>query len=138
MGDNQNTEKQLYATSDELLINQIASMLTEYEIPFVKRTMGSGAYMSIYMGHTIQEKAIYVNEQEYKKANDLIQSIVLNETEAIEERKELEEYEEDDTASKYRDIKKLFVIVIIGIPIIISIILIITTIIFSILQPISR
>ncbi len=65
-GKQEEIEIQLFSTSNEYEINQICSILTENNIPFIRKNDGSGSYMNLYMGQSIQEKRIFVN----KKDND--------------------------------------------------------------------
>ena len=72
------TEVQLFSSIDEYLINQICAILQEKDIPYIRRDDGSGAYMNVYMGSSIQEKRIYVNKKDYEKAIEVIEAIIPN------------------------------------------------------------
>ncbi len=100
-------------------------------IPFIRKDYGSGSYMNIYFGQSIQDKKVFVNEDCYDKALELISTIFSNTNFAEEDIQELEGTEEnDDSDKKYKWIKYLLGFFILGVPCIIVII----AIIFSMLQ----
>ncbi len=78
-------EKQLFSTSNEHEINQICPILTEYNIPFIRKNDGSGSYMNLYMGQSIQEKRIFVSKKDYDKLIELISSFISNEIDVEED-----------------------------------------------------
>lgn len=79
-------EMQLFSSLNDYQINEVCVILTENNIPFVRKDNGAGAYMNLYMGHFLQEKRIFVNKKDYNKAHELISVITdINEDETIEE-----------------------------------------------------
>lgn len=125
------SEVEIFSGSNEYEINQVCSILDDNNIPFIRKDYGSGSYMNIYFGQSIQEKKIFVNEDCSDKALELISTIFSNTNFAEEDVQELEEAEEnDDCNKKYRWFKHLLGFFILGIPCIILIIVII----FSIFQ----
>ena len=126
-------EVEIFCSSDEYEINQVCAILGDNNIPFIRRDYGSGSYMNIYLGQSIQEKKIFVNEECYDKALELISTIFSN-ANSVEDIQELEENEEneenDDSDKKYKWIKYLLGFFILGVPCIIVII----AIIFSMFQ----
>lgn len=79
-------EMQLFSSLNDYQINEVCVILTENNIPFVRKDNGAGAYMNLYMGHSLQEKRIFVNKKDYNKAHELISVITdINEDETIEE-----------------------------------------------------
>lgn len=110
----ENKEVQLFASVDEYEVNQVCAILKENNIPFIKRTDGSGAYMNLYMGQSIQEKRIFVSENDYKKSVELISTFISNHEETDET---CEQGEEDDSNKKYIAIKRAWVWLMIGLPI---------------------
>ena len=123
-------EIEIFCSSNEYEINQVCAILGDNNIPFIRRDYGSGSYMNIYLGQSIQEKKIFVNEECYDKALELISTIFSN-ANSVEDIQELEENEEnDDSDKKYKWIKYLLGFFILGVPCIIVII----AIIFSIFQ----
>ena len=117
------TEKQLFSSSDEYTIEQVCAILENNNIPFIKRTDGSGSYINISMGQTVQDKRIFVNEDDYNKALKLIESFTKQDDE--------EELDSDmhKEINKYARIKKLMVLFILGLPILAIILIIIAEII---------
>ncbi len=122
-------EVEIFSSSNEYEINQVCSILSDNNIPFIRKDYGSGSYMNIYFGQSIQDKKIFVNEDCYEEALELISTILSNSTE--EDIQELEESEDNyDSDKKYKWIKYLLGFFILGIPCII----IVMVIIFSIFQ----
>ena len=123
-------EVEIFCSLDEYEINQVCAILGDNNIPFIRRDYGSGSYMNIYLGQSIQEKKVFVNEECYDKALELISTIFYN-ANSVEDIQELEENEENyDSNKKYKWIKYLLGFFILGVPCIIVII----AIIFSIFQ----
>ena len=116
-------EIQLFASIDEYIIDQVCAILENNNIPFVKRTDGSGSYINISMGQTVQEKRIFVNKDDYDKALKLI--------EPFTEQEENEELDSDmqKEINKYARIKRLMVLFIFGLPILAIILIIIADVI---------
>ena len=101
-------EVEIFSSSNEYEINQVCAILKDNNIPFIRKDYGSGSYMNIYMGQSIQEKKIFVNNDCCDKALELISTVFSNENYAEENIQELEEAEEnDDSGKKYRWIKYL-------------------------------
>lgn len=124
-------EVEIFSSSNEYEISQVCSILDDNNIPFIRKDYGSSSYMNIYFGQSIQEKKIFVHEDYYDKALELISTIFSNSTFAEEDIQELEESKEnDDSDKKYRWIKYLLSFFVLGVPCIILIV----AIIFSIFQ----
>lgn len=117
-------EMQLFASTDEYIIEQICAMLAENNIPFIKKTDGSGSYINISMGESFQEKRIFVNKADYDKSLELIEPFTIK-----EENEELDS-EIEEEKKKYGLIKKILVFLTLGIPILVIILLICSDIFF--------
>ena len=116
-------EMQLFSSIEEYLIEQICAILHKENIPFIKKTDGSGSYINISMGNAFQEKRIFVNKTDYDKALNLIEPFIIQ-----EENKELDsDFREE--IKKYALIKKMLVVFVLGLTIL-AIILIICSDIF--------
>ena len=74
-------EKELFSSIDEYIIEQVCVILANNNIPFIKRTDGSGSYINISMGLTVQDKRIFVNKDDYDKALELIEPFRVQELE---------------------------------------------------------
>ncbi len=130
MKENSN-EVEIFSSSNEYEINQVCSILGDNNITFIRKDYGSGSYMNIYFGQSIQYKKIFVNEDCYEKALELMSSILANANSSEENIEELDETEDnDDIDKKYKRIKYLLAFFILGIPCSI----IVMVIIFSIFQ----
>ena len=116
-------EKQLFTSIDEYIIEQVGAILEKNNIPFVKRTDGSGSYINISMGQTVQDKRIFVNKDDYDKALELIEPFINK-----EENEELDSDMQKEI-NKYARIKKLMVLFILGLPILAILLIVISDII---------
>ena len=122
-------EVQLFSDTDEYLVNQICVILDENGIPYIRKDDGSGAYMNLYMGKSMQEKRIFVNKQDYDKALELISfeksNIENNSNESVMAKEKNTEL--DDYGKKYKLISKLLVVTVLILPVLVIILLMIAT-----------
>ena len=119
-------EVEIFSSSNEYEIAQVCSILSDNNIPFIRKDYGSGSYMNIYFGQSIQDKKIFVNEDCHEKALELISTILANANSSEEDIQKLEETEDTcDCDKKYKMIKSLLGFIILGIPCIIVIVVII-------------
>lgn len=115
-------EMQLFATTDEYIMEQVCAILTKNNIPFIKKNYGSGSYINISMGQSLQEKRIFVNKADYDKSLKLIEAFTIK-----EENEELDS-EMKQEINKYAVIKKIMVFLTLGFPILAIILIIISDI----------
>ena len=116
MENNEETvETLVFSTIDELEIQQVCAILERNNIPYIRRDSGSGSYINLYMGQSIQEKNVYINEKDYDEAIKLIETFLkedLNENskvefEDVEELKEvIDEEGEEKLKEQYKKMKK--------------------------------
>ena len=122
-------EVEIFSSSNEYETNQVCEILSDNNIPFIRKDYGSGSYMNIYFGQSIQDKKIFVSEECYDKALQLISSIFSNDNfvkEGIQELEDMEETEaEDKSHKKNKWIDTLLRVCILSIPCILVILLII-------------
>lgn len=103
----------LFSSSNELEIEQVCSILKKENIPFIRKDYGSGAYMNIYMGQSVQEKRIFVNKDDYEHSLELISSFISNDNNI-----ELKDKEDDyNYTKKYINIRRALVILCLILPI---------------------
>ena len=122
-------EIQLFSSPNEYEVNQICVILNSNNIPFILQHDGSGAYMNLYFGHSIQEKRILINPSDYDKAIELISSFTSQDIpEEIIETSEQSE-QEDDTTSTYISLRRILGLLILGMPILLILLLILLSII---------
>lgn len=109
-------EIELFSSVDEYEIKQVCFILTEHNVPFIRKDDGSGSYMNLYMGHSIQTKRIFVNGEDFEKAKDLLSSFLHEE----------KSKENKDTTSdgKYTTIRRIFGLLILVMPILMIVLLI--------------
>lgn len=127
MKDKEYKEIELFSSASDYEILQVESILKDNKIPFVKTNDSIGSYMNLYMGSSIQEKKIFVSEESYDKAKDLI--LLFINTTSQEDNLGSEEYSDENLeCSSNKDFAKykhIIAFLFLGIPII--------TIIFMIL-----
>jgi len=116
-------EIQLFSSIDEFIIEQVCAILEKNNIPFIKRTDGSGSYINISMGQTVQDKRIFINRVDYDKALKLIEGFTKQ-----EDNEELD-FDMQRAINKYARIKKLMVLFILGLPILAILLIVISDII---------
>lgn len=116
-------EKQVITCTDEYTIEQVGAILEKNNIAFIKKTDGSGSYINISMGQTIQAKRIFVKEEDYEKALKLIEPFITQEN-----NDELDD-EMEKEINKYDKIKKLMGLLAFGLPIVAILLIIIASII---------
>ena len=71
-------EIKLFSSTDDILISQVCEILKENDIPFIKKQEGSGAYVGVLFGSTMGIKDIFVSEEDYEKAKELIEGFKNN------------------------------------------------------------
>lgn len=130
-GKQEEIEIQLFSTSNEYEINQICSILTENNIPFIRKNDGSGSYMNLYMGQSIQEKRIFVNKKDYDKSIELISSFISNEIDVEEDISEEKQVDNDSSSNKYTLIRRSLGFLVLGMPILAIILVIIMSLIHN-------
>lgn len=130
-GRQEEIETQLFSTSNEYEINQICSILTENNIPFIRKNDGSGSYMNLYMGQSIQEKRIFVSQKDYNKSIELISPFIPNEIDVEEDINEEKQIDNDSSSNKYTLIRRCLGFLIIGVPILLIILAIIISLIHN-------
>lgn len=120
-------EIQLFCSTDEYEINQVCAILTENNIQYIRRNDGSGSYMNLYMGQSIQGKRIFVNETDYNKSLELIYPFVSNNIndEKTNETSEQPEEKKNKRINKYVLIRRGFGLLMLGFPIVVIILVII-------------
>ena len=116
-------EVQIFSSTNEYEVNKVCAILTENNIPFIRKNDGSGSYMNLYMGQSIQEKRILVSKENYEKSLELISLFISDDIDKKEEVLK-EEQIKTDNSSKYMIIRRSlgFLILVMSILAIISII----------------
>lgn len=125
----QDIEIQLFCTPNEYEINQICSILTENNISFIRKNDGSGSYMNLYMGQSIQEKRVFVNKKDYNKSLELIAPFISNDIDKEEELFEKEQVKNNRSSDKYTLIRRCLGFLILGMPILVIVLVIIMSLI---------
>ena len=109
-------EKELISNVDEVLIDQICAALKEHNIAYMKKSDGAGSYLGLTYGYSNEQKRIFVNSEDYDKAQEIIKSIYSEEgdtenleNEIPEELREIEneENENEENVKKYKTMAKI-------------------------------
>lgn len=103
-------------------LDLIASMLAQLKIPVQKKSQGSGAYTSIYMGMSITGYDIYVPANRLLEAREVLENIEPLATDLMEDA-EVEAERLDEPGGyilRYRNLFKLLLIIFFIIPSIIA------------------
>jgi hypothetical protein len=74
----------LKSVANQIEAELILNLLRNNNIPCFKKSPGVGGYMNIYMGYSVYGEDIYVDEQDYQKALNLLKDIESDES-TIEE-----------------------------------------------------
>lgn len=125
-------EVQIFSSANEYEIKQICAILKENNIPFIVKNDGSGSYMNLYMGQSIQEKRVFISKDDYDKSINLISSFISNDIDDIDTEKTFEtdeEVENDESGKKYILMRRGLGFLILGFPIFLIILLIIISLI---------
>lgn len=130
-GKQEEIETQLFSTSNEYEINQICPILTENNIPFIIKNDGSGSYMNLYMGQSIQEKRVFVSRKDYNKSIELISPFISNEIDVEDDINEEKQVDNDSSSNKYTLIRRCLGFLILGMPILAIILVIIMSLIHN-------
>ena len=109
-------EKEIFKSSEEILISQICQILKENNIPYIKRYESTGSYLNIVCGFNQRAATIYVSEEEYHKAINLIE--IFNEESAEYENDEIPEELKEEVVegkieqdiNKYKKLKRVIYI----------------------------
>lgn len=89
----------LFSSLNDYQINEVCAILTENNIPFLRKDNGVGSYMNLYMGHSYQEKSIFVSKKDYNKALELISVFTIDETKGEDQTVEEEHQTKNDKTS---------------------------------------
>lgn len=117
--ENEYEEVELFTSSNEYEVNEICAVLTDNKIPFIKKNDGTGSYLNLYMGSSIQEKKVLVSKSDYNKAFELISRFIINETE--EECDDTHQISKDKVSAVLTLISKIVISMVLILPVIIII-----------------
>ena len=90
-------ELELLTTAyDPTYLAIIESILTDAEIPYLKKDRGSGAAVRVIMGYSMFGTDVFVLKEHFETASALIAPAEADENEETEETEETEEGESDE------------------------------------------
>ena len=123
-------EVQIFSSANEYEINEVCAILTENNIPYIRKNDGSGSYMNLYMGQSIQEKRIFVSIEDYNRALELISFLISDDIDTENEILE-EDLKNHNSNTKYTLIRRGLGFLILGMPILAIILVIIMSLIYN-------
>ena len=128
----ENEEVELYSSANEIETSQICSILKENDIPYIERKNGSGSYMDIYMGQSMQGNAIYVSKEDYDKAAELIADIQGSEEDIPTELEAKEDDGNDEEEKKYKMMGRVIGSIFLILPLVVAILIFLVIVMSSI------
>ena len=106
-------EKQLFESSEDVVILQICEILEENNISYIRRNDGADSYLNLAWGSSNGVTKIFVSSEDYERAMNLIEvfngeNIEYEDGEIPEELKEVvDEKEMEKDINKYKNMKKI-------------------------------
>lgn len=113
-------EKMIYEHTNEILILHVCDILKENGINFIRRDEGIGSYLNKRWGSNSEIKRIYISNEDYEKAKEILKILDKKNQEKEETNEELDEI------NKYKKMKHILFV---WIPFTMTMILIISFII---------
>lgn len=66
-------EKEVFSSTDESVVSRLCDIFNTQGISYIRKDGGAGSYLSIVNGQdTLSQKKIFVSEEDYEKARELI------------------------------------------------------------------
>ena len=97
-------EKFLFSSNNNLEIMQVCDVLKENNIPFIRKEQGTLAYLNLAYGQAFGGANIFVSEEDFEKAQKLIEFIKFDEKNVEEEN--VEELSEEDIPEELREVEE--------------------------------
>ena len=74
-------EKEVFSSTDESVVSRLCDIFDTQGISYIRKDGGAGSYLSIKYGQdTLLQKKIFVSEEDYKKAIELIDFLEVEES----------------------------------------------------------
>lgn len=74
-------EKEVFSSTDESVVSRLCDIFDTQGISYIRKDEGAGNYLSIEYGQdTLSQKKIFVSEEDYKKAIELIDFLEVEES----------------------------------------------------------
>lgn len=74
-------EKEVFSSTDESVVSRLCDIFDTQGISYIRKDGGAGNYLSIEYGQdTLSQKKIFVSEEDYKKAIELIDFLEVEES----------------------------------------------------------
>ena len=74
-------EKEVFSSTDESVVSRLCDIFNTQGISYIRKDGGAGSYLSIVDGQdTLSQKKIFVSEEDYEKARELIDFLGVEES----------------------------------------------------------
>jgi len=74
-------EKEVFSSTDESVVSRLCDIFDTQGISYIRKDGGAGNYLSIVNGQdTLSQKKIFVSEEDYEKARELIDFLGVEES----------------------------------------------------------
>lgn len=74
-------EKEVFSSTDESVVSRLCDIFDTQGISYIRKDGGAGSYLSIVNGQdTLSQKKIFVSEEDYEKARELIDFLGVEES----------------------------------------------------------
>ena len=105
-------EKEVFSSTDEFVVSRLCAIFEDKGITYVRKDGGAGSYISIAYGQdTLSQKKIFVSQEDYEKARELIEFLEVveeNDVEEIPKALKVIPIEDEFGYGKYHTIKVIF------------------------------
>lgn len=127
-------EKEVFSSSEEFLIGQVCEILKNNNITYVRRNEGAGDYLNKTCGSNAGVKRIFVSNEDYEKAIELVEMFEqnANNEDLPEELKDINEEEEQEMQNDIKKYKRMKRIMFLWAPLTLTLVVLVGVIIGSI------
>ena len=79
-------EKEVFSSTDEHVVSRLCAIFKDQGITFIRKDGGAGSYLSIAYGQdTLSQKKIFVSQEDYERARELIDFLEIEEEKSGED-----------------------------------------------------
>lgn len=105
-------EKEVFSSTDEFVVSRLCAIFKDQGIPYIRKDGGAGSYLSIAYGQdTLSQKKIFVSQEDYERARELIEFLEVEEEkneEDIPKALKVIPIEDEFGYGKYHTVKVIF------------------------------
>lgn len=105
-------EKEVFSSTDEFVVSRLCAIFKDQGITYVRKDGGAGSYLNIVYGQdTLSQKKIFVSQEDYERARELIEFLEVEEEkneEDIPKALKVIPIEDEFGYGKYHTVKVIF------------------------------